>query len=283
MITNMFNILDNKFDLQKQIKEVVNIFYCNTYFIYQYDDFRPATLEDIVDCYCIHLWKQRGNYITCYEIREALGLDDEKLKKRLSHTKIVLFLEYIKNIIFLLKLKYPDYASLVMNTNFICLENNINQIIDRMGYVAKEYRNEEKVLIIKNDILKQLVVDKSHSDGKDIDTLIYKYEHKSLKGNLMEKKSILSSIYREYEKNIFESHDKANFSKYYDLVNFYVNNANIRHNNEKIIKEIDKKELELVYDKLYKLMLFCILTKDTMNLKNELEQLKPKFIIKKEK
>ena len=105
---------------------------------------------------------------------------------------------------------------------------------------------------------------------------ILMYNHRTLKGDLEAKRKILYSIAKEYEPLLSKPID--GFKDYFVKATNMLNNLDIRHNNKKgkhknnLVVNLKNDELEKWYDELYQLLLFCVLIKDNIERKNNIEE-----------
>ena len=120
------------------------------------------------------------------------------------------------------------------------------------------------------------------TDKEHIAFAILKYNHNSLRGDLEGKRQLLLSIANEYEPLLKKPID--GFTDYFKKATFLLNNLNLRHNNKsgkdkkQFVVDMPNKELEKWYDELYQLLLFCVLIKDNVKRKKEIEDLVKKLI-----
>ena len=105
---------------------------------------------------------------------------------------------------------------------------------------------------------------------------ILKYNHVSMKGDLEGKRNLLNSIYLEYETVLENPID--NYKDFFAKTKQLYNNLHIRHdnktkeNNKNPIIDVADDELEKWYDELYQLLLFCVLIKDNLKRKKEVDE-----------
>ena len=101
------------------------------------------------------------------------------------------------------------------------------------------------------------------------------YNHHTLKGDLETKRKLLYSIAKEYEPLLSKPID--GFKDYFIKATSMLNNLDIRHNNKEgkhknnLVINLENEELEKWYDELYQLLLFCVLIKDNIERKNNIE------------
>ena len=192
-----------------------------------------------------------------------------------SNEEIVNFLEYCENILCLIVKKFEilNKNDWEVNKLFVPLIENSHLLIEKLGYKLKICEKEEKVLLIPQKPEALAVAEISTVDTA---LAILKYNHASLKGNLEEKRKLLYQISLEYEPLL--KMPIEGYKDFYDKTNGLLNTLHIRHNNT--VKENNKnnvidirdEELEKWYDELYQLLLFCVLIKDNLDRKKEVDE-----------
>ena len=134
-------------------------------------------------------------------------------------------------------------------------------------------KSDEIVLLLPKNPAATAVAEIS---SEDIALAILKYNHASLKGNLESKRKLLYQISLEYEPLLKAPIE--GYKDFYDKTNGLLNTLHIRHNNtakennKNNIININEDELEKWYDELYQLLLFCILIKDNLERKKEVDE-----------
>ena len=109
---------------------------------------------------------------------------------------------------------------------------------------------------------------------------VLRYNHRTLKGNLQEKRKILFLLGQSLEINRKQLQGINN--QLADAIFNMLNNMGIRHNNqhnEDVLANITEEELEEWYDELYQMMLLAELELDNIERMNKYKtDLKPKLI-----
>ncbi|MBR1980703.1 hypothetical protein [Candidatus Proelusimicrobium excrementi] len=283
---NIFEILKNNFDIPREMNKLVGlfslqiIFYTETSMYYQSDTHR-ITIEMLCDTVILPKWKQRGNYLSHEEIKRVIPFP-ENFTSQTSLDTIVSCLEYYCNLLYLLlkkfdlthQNKYKYDAKMIK-----IIYENINNLLDHLHYEKKINEEEETVILIPKNPAATAVAE--ITENKDIAFAILKYNHASLKGDLEGKKQLLLSIANEYEPLLKSPID--GFTDYFKKATFLLNNLNLRHNNKsgqdkkQLVVDMPNKELEKWYDELYQLLLFCVLIKDNVKRKKEIDDLVKKI------
>ena len=268
---NIFEFLKEKYNIPKEENKIVKLYnsellYCNIGFAQ--GNYTP---EEIFERELLKNWKQRGSYLNCKEIKEALRIPKFFTFETPIET-ILNTLEYYENISYLLvkKLKIFDGYEYEVSDNFKILLENIQILLNYLNYEHKIFEDEEKVILIPKNPSATAVAEISDEETA---MAILMYNHHTLKGDLERKRQLLNLIQRTYEpllKNPIEG-----YNDFFKKTNLLLNNLHIRHNNfeeennKNLVIDIDDKTLEHWYDELYQLLLFCVLIDDNLKRKKE--------------
>lgn len=277
---NIFEILKSKYEIPVEMSKISMLFYQIKITARNPLNFEviECGIEQLFEIFCFTNWKQRGSYLSCDEMKKALDFPKGMVTKERDIIKI---LEYYINLLVMLNSK----LSLAHNINFSCpatyklLNNNIEILLEHLNYEKIIFNEEEKVILVPKNPAATAVAE--ITENKDIAFAILKYNHASLKGNLSEKKRLLVSIANEYEALL--DNPAVGFAPFFDKANGLLNNLHLRHNNKsgkdknQIVVDMSDKELEKWYDELYQLLLFCVLIKDNVKRKNEIDELLKKL------
>ena len=249
---NIFEILDSKYKISKEVGKIIKLF-CDLRFQTGYDS--VSSIEQIIDNSCLVYWKQRKSYLNCQEIREDLEINYQLLiPERMSKDSIITLMEYFLNMLNLLATK-NNYNYFQLNQGYFILKQNIMLLLDHLNLEQLIVEQEEKTLIIPKNPAATAVAEIS---TKGTALAILKYNHASLKGDLESKRSLLLSIYNEYEPLLKTPLEQ--YKDFYKKVKQLYNNLNIRHNNttkkdnKNTVINLNEKELEKWYDELYQLL-----------------------------
>ncbi len=272
---DIFTLMKNKFDIYKEVNKIILLFSINL--IEYHDSYTVSTnytIEEFVDEMLFKSWKQRGFYFNCDEIKQDLGIKF-KYTKEDSFDDCIKLLEYYNNLIYLVVKKYNIYqqSDCDVKDDFYILMENMKKLLDYINHDIHVNEKEEKVLLIPKNPVATAVAEIS---SEETALAILMYNHLSLKGDLEQKRNLLNSIYREYEP-LFTS-SLEGYNDFLNKTNALFNNLHIRHNNKtkkdnkNTIINLDEKELEKWYDELYQLMLFCVLIKDNLERKSNVDE-----------
>lgn len=272
---NIFEILNNNYNILKEIQKIVEL--SNLKLIIYDDGYTKRTIytiEEFFDKKIIKDWKQRGSYICSEEIKQTLKIS-ERIGNTTTFEEYIKIVEYYSNIIYLIVAKFGilNRANYYTDDLFTILFENIEIMLDHINYEKLIIKKEEKVLLIPK---KPESIAVAEISSEETALAILKYNHASLKDDLEGKRSLLFAIYREYEpllKNPVEG-----YADFYKKVKQLYNMLDIRHNNKSkennknTVIDITNEELEKWYDELYQLLLFCVLIKDNIKRKKDVDE-----------
>lgn len=269
---NIFELLKEKYNIEHEMNKITTLFYSQMFKYIDSYTYKQTIykIENIVDNRLLFAWKQRNSCLSCNEIKAKLNLEYEY--SRLDN--VILILEYYENLIYLVnrhinlnKINYQIFQEYFM------LKENIANLLDYINYEICTIEKDEKVLIVPKNPAATSVAEISNDETA---MAILMYNHHTLKGDLEAKRKILYSIAKEYEPLLSKPID--GFKDYFVKATNMLNNLDIRHNNKKgkhknnLVVNLKNDELEKWYDELYQLLLFCVLIKDNIERKNNIEE-----------
>lgn len=276
MRKNIFEILESKYDIEKEFNVINGLFSKPSIVAYaNYDQGQLVPIELAINSTCFYSWKQRCGCVCLNDMREKLEIDKRNYSNR---DDMIICLEYFCNIIHLANTKLYYNSFHIQNSyqktqQLIILEDNIDLLLSHLNYEKHIFEVEEKVIIIPKNPAATAVAEIS---SESTAMAILMYHHASLKGQLEEKRKLLQSIANEYEDLLKNPID--GFTEYFKTARGMLNNLNIRHNNingankKDEISKMSNKQLENWYDELYQLLLFCVLIKDNKERKDKMAE-----------
>ena len=268
---NIFEILKQKYDTWEEINKILSLFFSKLFYYHDFHRGGNYTAEEVFDIELLPNWKQRGSYLSCSEIRNALEIP-KYFSFAPSLEDIIAILEYIENITYLLitKLKILDNKEYDVLDKFIILVENMRILQEHLNYEYKIFAKEEMVILVPKNPIATTVAEISDEETA---IAILRYNHHTLKGDLETKRQLLSAIARAYEPLL--DNPIEGYRDFFKQTNGLLNNLHIRHNNfeegdnKNLVINIDDKTLEHWYDELYQLLLFCVLIDDNLKRKKE--------------
>lgn len=263
---NIFEILNEKISISSQIDKIEALL--------SEASIDGSTPEDIVDMECMRDWKARGRFTSCEEIRKRLQITYADIIQKLSDEQVLFYLEYVANIIWLCNEKYLD-GSDDFDDEYTYLQESVIRILDDLGYDAKVFEDEEKVMLVEKNAAMTAVIE--IVDPKSA-YVVAEYSHHLLKGNIDEKQRILKLLADKFEPMRGEL-KKVN-KDLESNTGYLLNKMNIRHNNIEgknaieYVKNLSDEELEEWYDETYQMLLLCFLEYDNIERSKKIGKLK---------
>ena len=275
---NIFELLSEKYNIVKEMNKIAELFLSIEITATNPLNFQSGiySIEQIFEWNCFPKWKQRGPYLSCAEMKADLNIPNSFSN---NMDDIIKGLEYYINILRLVTVNFSRNLNISYPSAYPMLLKNIDILLEHLNYEEQVFAQDEKVILVPKNPAATAVAE--ITDKEHIAFAILKYNHNSLKGNIAEKKSLLLSIANEYEPLL--KNPINGFSDYFDKANCLLNNLNLRHNNlegrdkREIVCEMPAEELEKWYDELYQLLLFCVLIKDNVKRKKEIDDLVKKI------
>lgn len=270
---NIFELLEAKYEIKDEMNKIYN-FFIKKFIRYQdesgYNFYSP---ESFFEEYILRIWKQRYSCIDICEIYQKLNLPTF-FNDQTAVEDVINALEFYCNVIYLISTKFDLNNGLFeISDDMRILNENIQILLDQMHYQKKVFAKEEKLILVPKNPAATSVAEISDEETA---MAILMYNHHTLKGDLEAKRKILYSIAKEYEPLLSKPID--GFKEYFVKATNMLNNLDIRHNNKEgkhknnLVINLENDELEKWYDELYQLLLFCVLIKDNIERKNNIEE-----------
>lgn len=260
---NIFQLVEENYDIKSEIKKINQLFYHDDYFIE--NDRSYHSLESIINEYLFDNWKYRG---TCISLEEYFSRANAFISNKnvINEEEIINNLEVMENFI---KLYFDNSANLFeqyqikyyteFKTIFCEL---INTLEKRMGLTTREYK--DRVIIYPKNAPLEKAVDLC--DDEDVQWELIKYVREDL--SLAEKRKTLAylatNLYIEEDKIEKDNHIKELIKKAENILN----NLHIRHNNKtgkwenKVLEDLKEAEAISLCDMVYNEMLTIILLRE---------------------
>lgn len=284
---NIFQIMESKRDFLKEIwrleallqdKEGVEVYKKPLFDLGLPSKPEYMDIEQFVNQYAFKNWKCRGTCIDLTDMSMTLGIDDMFDNNNFTEEEILIYAEYVANILFLVnQVECTDefwYKDTVIVT---IARNNLESILGWMNYELKVFPQKERVLVVRKSAAVSAVAE---IVSEDLAYQIVKYNHSSLKGNLADKKAILLALGSEFEPK--RKDIRALNADLEDGIFYMLNNLNLRHNNrskkdknyKEVVAKMKTNELELWYDELYQMFLLAYLELEQKNRQVKIKELK---------
>lgn len=158
---------------------------------------------------------------------------------------------------------------------------NIFSFLEKLNYELIQIDGDRKIIVEKNPATTQAV--EIVTDNSTAIALI-EYNHYALKGDLEEKRRILTAL-GSYIEPILRSRvlQNAGYKQLESDVGFMLNNFHVRHNNkhgakvQDYIVSLNNKQLEEWYDKIYNAILSIIIINEHIPTQDNIVDLKSKY------
>lgn len=244
-----------------------------------YGSYPQFTIEQYVNERAFREWKHRERFLNIHDMRTALHIDKNDLKKEVSLDTILTYLEFIYNMIALQEKHFNEQNFFYSNPKCLkFLVENIENILDKLNYeIVPEGEDDDdlRYMIVSKNSVANAVSNKY----EEIRYKVIEYNKFSLKGNNERKKEILLALGDKFEP-MRQKLEGGGYTSVAGNAGFLLNSINIRHNNSEGGKRnefaatITPNEQEKWYDVTYDVLLHAFLCSDYIDKKKEIEELK---------
>jgi len=268
---SFFELLeDTKFDVVQEYEKLWYLF-SDDYTISLYGYAR--SLRTYIDATYFKKLPFRGMYTSIDEVVSKLNFEYAEINLE----SLFVFCEFLLAILpqneIVKNLQLEEQANVVLG--------NINHILNKTNHELSLDSNGNQIIVEKN---KAATTAAEIVEDTSVSLDIIEYNRFSLKGNISEKKKILSSI-GIYIEPILKSKilQNSGYKKLESDAGFIFNNFHIRHNNKSgpkaqdYIVTLDDEKLEEWYDKAYDTALAVILINDRLSVEAEIDNLKKNY------
>jgi len=220
-------------------------------------------------------WKYRDTTISVNDLRKTLKVTNAYFTETVLDLKrFLIYLEYVLNIVTIAYENSSESQSNQLTPIFV----NIDILLNHFNFERRVIDVENvKVIIIEKNPAATTVAEIVEDDNISKD--IIRYNHFMLKGDIHEKKKILSQLYKEYEK-IKQDLNNNGYGKLKDDLGFMFNALKIRHDEavnkttENLVKDMKDEEIEEWCDRVYDIFLLAELSVNYINDKDKIKWLK---------
>ncbi len=220
----------------------------------------------------------RGTCLSLEEFDEKYGFNFVKKPEHVDVDYLIAFCEYMYNLVTgLNNATIFSWDGVERSINYSNYLSQINAVIEELGYVQAM---DGFIYIFVEKSPAAIAVSESDTIPDELSFRVLEYNHQKLRGDLEQKKQIIlqiASIIEAKEKSLLKIAPGLK-----DNLSFALNNLNLRHNNvdkegknyRKQIDEMDRNELEKLYDYTYQMCLLAIMELDYKDNKEVIESLK---------
>lgn len=274
---NILELLQRDYDIAEEAKRIEDLF---TNYILKFDIGYSIerTLEGYFNDYLFMQWEHSDTFFNIDEYRSHLDILPELVEAcALDFDACLRYFEYVINVITQILIN----ARLENKTIPDKIKRNIKALVNHFNYRIHNDDKQRFLMIVENNPAATAVAEMVEDD--DVSRDIIRYNHFMLKGNLTEKRKILSQLYKEFERVRDNIEDVVKINKSHSLdsdVGLLFNNTDIRHykGSNKVVQEnfkaLPPNEQEKWYDRIYDMFLNAILTNNYVEIKNDIKKLK---------
>lgn len=272
MRTNFYELLSKmEFNIKKEYETLWYLF-CEEKELVLYN--RVRSVAEYVDYRYFRNLPFRGTFTSVRDMMDAIGIQKQMV---IDIDKLHLFCEFLLAVL-------PENESrnnpALKNQRKTILQN-IDHILQQTNHEIRQDHNRNRIIVEKNKtatMAAQLVTDTTVAFD------LIEYNHFAIKGHLLEKKKILTSI-AGYIEPILRSKvlSNAGYKQLESDTGFVLNNFHIRHNNKEGVKaqdyivSVNDQDLEEWYDKAYELALSVIIINDYLSIGKDIADIKTKY------
>lgn len=215
--------------------------------------------------------------MNCGDIRKKLNITDFYILNKLKGEQILIYLEYIANMIWLCDKEIASCNYYWSTQYYELLKENLFDVIDSMNYETRIFEEEEKVILVEKNTAATAVAEIIEPE---LAYEVIQYNHYLMKGNIEGKRRILKVLADKIEPLRAEFKRLQKHKELESDIGFLLNKMNIRHNNIEgknaidYVKNLSEEEMENWYDETYQLILLCILEYDNIERTKKIMELK---------
>ena len=276
---SIFELLAEQDNLEKEANRIDILFDTERTLV---EDRGPVdedyTLKRFVDIFCFENWKNRGHCINLRDFLECIDYDE--YYERAMDNDIDAFLvliEIIFNCWKMAEIYMAQNEEIHYYKNFYHLFDVMVECLSRYNHKAVYDEEQEQILVIED---RPEITAVAEIVEPELALAIVRYNHHSMRGDIVQKKSILLALGAELEpKRKILAGANSNLE---DGIFFMLNNLNLRHNNcskddknyKEFVADMDNDTLEGWYDELYQMMLLAFLEFGQLERNSRIKDLK---------
>ena len=259
---NIFQLVEENYDIQTEIRKINSLFFTEHYFEFGYE---CLSLYKLLKRALFDEWKYRG---TCITVDEYIDRAEANIKDRVPNDEdtIINNLEVMENFVKL----YFD------NSDILCAQHNvqyyinfetvfcnlINTLEKRMGLTTREYK--DRIVIYPKSAPLEHVIDLCEDEDVQWELIRYVREDLSLTEKRKSLAYLATNLYIEEDKAEQDEHIKELIKQAGNILN----NLHIRHNNKtgkwenQVLKDLDEEDAISLCDMVYNEMLTIVLLRE---------------------
>lgn len=243
---------------------------------------RNYSVFRFVDEFCFKEWPYRSRYIDVDDFLKALNFP--MLVERAKHnveTHLTL-IELLYNFWSLANNKFDDdefEGILKWQGNFYHIKEVMDKILEEYNHTICANEDNDCFIVVENK--PEVTAATEIMPTPELSFDVIRYNHRSLKGDIEAKKTILVRLGAQLEARRKEL--KSIDNRLSEDIFFMLNNVNIRHNNcasedkakyKEYVAAMRPDQLEEWYDELYQMLLLAFLLLDNQERAQKISELK---------
>lgn len=282
MRKSIFDIVSEKVDIKSEVHRIMQVAKVETTLCV--DEHSYYTLFKFVNQYCFNKWSQRGHFLHVDDFLNALDIEKLTIQAENDPEALLTLIELVYNFWHLSQQKFGDRMKgykLQWCGNYYHLRDIMDDILEQYNHTVFTNEAQDCILVVED---KEEVTAAAEILPTQLAFDTIKYNHRSLRGEIELKKSILISLGAELEPKRKDL-EALNQQLSKDIF-FMLNNINVRHNNrskkdkakyKEYVAKMSKKQLEKWYDELYQMMLLAFLLLNNEDRTEKIKELKCKI------
>lgn len=282
MRKSIFDIVAESIDMESETNRLVTM--SSEEDVLVINSYSYKTLFDYVNEYCFKNWAQRSHFIDVDDFLQALEFEDLKGEAAYNVDAFLTLVELIYNFWELSHNKFYDNEKryrMQWCGNYYHLKDVMDDVLSQYNHVAYINEEQECVLVVEDKPEVTAAAEIMPTPALAVD--VVKYNHRSLRGELEQKKKILLAMGLELEAK--RKRLRTINSALENDIFFMLNNLNIRHNNKskgdknykEYVAKMRKDRLEKWYDELYQMILIAFLLMGNAKRADKVKELKSKI------
>lgn len=275
---DLFDILDTKFDLKKQITGLAKLFFLEHVIV---DGWNKFTFADYFDIVAFRNWDYNLGRLSVWELLEDLELLSEATPKSIKEIQTEDEAKILLQLCVNLWIYTGDHKQQFCSYNtqiskFLNIATNkVKYIFEKSNLRPVKHPEKDYYIITNRD---EKIDAAAKKVNPDLAFMLYEYNSPNVKGNIKKKREILQQLSLEFEPIIkSKSHNsKTDFVyKVFDGLGTILNNFDIRHANSDNnngsyyhpnLQNYTDTQWEEIYDVAFQLFLNVIFIMDFSNL-----------------
>ena len=233
MRNNIFEKLQQHgYDIGKEICKIHYMFTGELYRLSERSLYTPKTIEEMVEMFSFHAWKQRGSLSSLKEFKNRVGVETlikKILGKRVCSNKdineIIIYLEYMIIVLMLsnkielrdlLHCDFKIYRAQLDEVKLNMVVENILLMIDKLNLERHSIKEDEKYFLVEKDATVTAVAE---IVSDELFYPVIEYNHHLLRGNITRKREILKKLADDLEP---KRKELGNLNKKTEVLLFYI-------------------------------------------------------------